>query len=165
MAVLTEEERREYEPRASPAAGRTRSRLGAFDATEEEFLAALALQQQLPLEGEASRAELDRQFAEQFEAILGEERFEEFRIKSDPAWHEVDALVTRLDLPPAVTRNVVSIQRELQQRVKARTKRRSSPPSSVRPRCGPWCRRREPSSVRLSVRRVWKLMRRLLGAG
>ena len=119
LALLTAEERREYERRSSPAADRTRSRLGAFEATEEEFLAALALQQTLPLEGEVSRAELDGQFAEQFAAILGEERFEEFRLKSDPAWREIDGLVTRLKLPPAVTRNVVSVQRELQQRVKA----------------------------------------------
>jgi hypothetical protein len=129
--LLSPDELLDYDLRNSRAANVVRGRLGRFEVTEEEFRALYAAQQSadeqnspagLPPPGPIRDrgAALDAQFR----SVLGDERYAEFKRANEsgrPNGNEelVGRLVTRLNLPPAATAAVLSVQTDIQQRVAA----------------------------------------------
>jgi hypothetical protein len=143
--LFTPEELLDYDLRNSRAANELRNRLNRFDATEDEFRTLYAaekafddqnpnpefgppppaLMQQLAVAREA--------LAVQFKSLLGDDRYAEFQKANAPNRQNgneefVGRLVARLNMPATATAAVVSVQEDIQQRVRAiQTDRTLSP--------------------------------------
>ncbi len=120
-ALLSPDERLAYEMRTSPSGSIVRSRYGDAIETEAEFQKIYALQKAFDdkfpresLTGRISpetlraRSEAERQLDADLRAAVGDDRYSALRRAADPDLRNVDALVTRLGLPPATTNQVVT---------------------------------------------------------
>jgi hypothetical protein len=127
--LLTPEEKAEYEFRHSTTANRVRSQLAAFNPTEAEYRALFALQRTIDVtygnlntlspDERRLRNTAQRELIGQIEAALGPARFADYQQATDAAYQSVNQLVTRLELPPATTAQVVALQKEMLQRMNA----------------------------------------------
>jgi hypothetical protein len=129
-AELSPEELFEYQLRTSNTAGQLRSKLSAFNPTEDEFRAIFKAQQDFdkqygsvdePLspdqqkEREAHQPEL----LAKIQDAVGPDRMADYRMQTDPNYQQVSRLVDRLELPAAATQQVVEVQSEISKRADA----------------------------------------------
>ncbi|HEX2855759.1 MAG TPA: hypothetical protein VHO24_21160 [Opitutaceae bacterium] len=125
-ALLSPEERFEHDLRSSPSSAELRGRLAAFDATEAEFRLLFKLQktvddqfgppQTLSVEQRNQRNQALAKLLPQVEAALGAARFAEFKETTDGNYLTTSNLVRRFELPPTATREIIAIQRDINQR-------------------------------------------------
>jgi hypothetical protein len=128
-ALLTKEELDNYELRTSRDANTLRSRLAAFDATEQEFRTLFALQRAYdanysPLlargnttpEAMRERRDAQVQLNEQIRSTLGDERFAAYQRSADASYQQTSRLVARLELPPVAADQLYAVQQDVQQR-------------------------------------------------
>lgn len=129
--LLTPDELFEMQLRSSPTAKAVRQQLAAFDPTEEEFRAIFKIQQgidtqfgsahvqDLTQDERRQRRDLINDTSDQVRAVLTPERFAEYQLKTDPAYRPTNDLVSQLSLSPAVTAQVMALQRETRARMQA----------------------------------------------
>jgi SHS2 domain-containing protein len=127
--TLSPEELEQYELHTSNTAATLRSWIGAFDATEGEFLATYRLMHEFdlrfPSSSTLSAAEVKErndaypQLNEQVKAALGPDRYAEFVRSRDDNYQRTSQLVTRLELPPDAVNQVYAVQQDLQQRARS----------------------------------------------
>jgi hypothetical protein len=127
--LLTPQELEEYDLRSSATASQLRSRLAAFKPTEEEFRAIYKLQKAMDDElggayaqtSEQSRlrTEKQRELEKQIAAILPPDRAAEYQLATDPMYNQVSRIAARFNLPTQAVREVVTVQKDVQQRVQA----------------------------------------------
>ena len=136
-ALLTPAEREAYELRTSTSAQVLRARYGDGIESEEDFRKLYALQKafddRYPLDALSgkvtpeqmrARGEAQRQLQEGIRAALGEDKYTALRRASDPDLRTVDALVSRLDLPPGTTARIATSRESFaaeSQRINANT--------------------------------------------
>lgn len=128
-ALLSPTELFEMDLRSSPTAGELRGRLAAFDPTEEEFRTLFKLQktvddqfgspQNLSVEQRNQRNQALSKLLPQVEAALGPARYAEFKETTDGNYLTANNLVRRFDLPPTTTREIIAIQKDINQRAEA----------------------------------------------
>ena len=119
-ALLTPEERTTYEMRTSMSGNIVRGRYGDAIESEAEFQKIYALQKAFDerysreaLSGRISpevlraRSEAERQLDGEIRAAVGDERYAALRRAADPDVRTIDALASRLSLPPATTDTVL----------------------------------------------------------
>ncbi len=120
----------EYELRGSNTAKLLRSRLPAFDATEDEFRMMFRIAQQyddiagptagMPgVEDSRRRRDAQRQMDELIKATLGPVRAAEYARASNFEYTRTSQLVARLELPPETTNRLWNVQQEYQKRAQA----------------------------------------------
>lgn len=125
--LLSAAEFEEFELRSSYSANSLRSRLHAFDATEDEFRMMFRIMRPFedqyapmyapsPPEVSRRRAENQRQVNEQIKAALGPVRGAEFERASNFEYGRTSQLVARLQLPPETTGRLWEVQQEFQKR-------------------------------------------------
>ncbi len=124
--LLTPAELFEMELRSGPSATELRGRLAAFDATEEEFRTLFKLQktvddqfgppQTLSVEQRTQRNQALAKLLPQVEAALGPARYAEFKETTDGNYLTANNLVRRFDLPATATREIITIQKDINQR-------------------------------------------------
>lgn len=126
--VLTPDELFEYDLRSSPTASSLRTQLAAFSPTEAEFRAIFKAQQafdaqygggsfeMMTAEQRRARAQDQAKLTEQIQPLLTPERFDEYKLKTDPQYIQANALVTRLQLPPTATMDIVTVQKDISKR-------------------------------------------------
>lgn len=126
-AALTPDEKQWYELWMSPSANAVRYSLYGMEATEQEFLAVYQLRRafddqwnpdeidwnndQMAGGYQQARAELEAQVRQQ----LGEERYLEYKRGSDPAYHHLNAAVSRYGLPRTKANEAYDIRLTVQQ--------------------------------------------------
>jgi hypothetical protein len=127
-ALLTPQELLEYDLRNSSTASQLRSQLAIFNPTEDEFRAIFKIQQAfddqygsvssiaMSMEQRRQRTEAQKQLLPQFQAVLAPDRFAAFQQATDPAYQTINRLVARLELPPETSTQVVTLQKDIQQR-------------------------------------------------
>jgi hypothetical protein len=136
--LLSPEELLEYDLRSSPSSTQLRNQLAAFGPTEEEFRALFKLQQAfdakygnpefLTAEQRRDRGLAQADLLKQAESVLPADRFAELKTKTDPAYISANAVVTRLQLPPTATAEIVAIQKDISKRADAVRSDRSLTP-------------------------------------
>ena len=129
--LFTPDELAEYELHHSSTANRLLQQLSAFDPTEDEFRALFALNRAVDTEygnpgvlnpeQRRARAAALKQLAPQIEAALGPERYADYQQAIDPNYQQVFQLVTGLELPRTAAKQVVAVQKDIQQRTNALT--------------------------------------------
>lgn len=120
-ALLSPDEQLAYEMRTSPTAGMVRGRYGEGIETEDDFRTIYALQKafddKYPLDAMNGRVTPDlmkqrndaqRQLQDDIHAALGDDKYAALRRATDSDLRNIDALVSRLDLPPATTNQVAA---------------------------------------------------------
>lgn len=127
--ALSPEELEQYELRTSGTARTIRSWIGAFDASEGEFLAIYRLMHEFdlrfPSSSNLSPAEAKKrndaypQLNEQIKAALGPDRYAEFDRSRDYNYQRTSQLVTRLELPAETANQVWALRNDIQQRADA----------------------------------------------
>ena len=127
--LLTPDELFEYDLRSSPTASSLRYQLSAFNATEDEYRAIFKVQQafdaQYPSpelmtpDQRRQRGEAQAQLTSQIKAVLPPDRFADYELKTDYSYIQANALVTRLELPPTATADVVAVQKDITTRANA----------------------------------------------
>ena len=126
-AALTPDEKQWYELWMSPSANAVRYSMYGMDATEQEFLAVYQMRRafdeqwhpdEIDWNNDAmvngyqqARAELDAHVRQH----LGEERYVQFKRGSDPAYHHLNAAVSRYGLPRAKANEAYDIRLTVQQ--------------------------------------------------
>jgi hypothetical protein len=128
-ALLTPQELEEYDLRNSSTASLLRSKLATFNPTEDEFRALFKIQQAfddqygstmtMTMEQRRQYADAQKQLLPQFQAVLAPDRFAAFQQAIDPAYQQINRLVARLELPPETSTQVVTLQKDIQQRAMA----------------------------------------------
>jgi hypothetical protein len=137
-ALLSPTELFEMDLRSSPSAVELRGRLAAFDATEQEFRALFKLQktvddqfgppQTLSVEQRNQRNQALAKLLPEVEATLGPARFAEFKETTDGNFLTANNLVRRFDLPATATREIIAIQKDINQRAESLRADKSLPP-------------------------------------
>ena len=128
--TLTPQELEDYQLRSSPTANQLRNQLAGFNASEAEFRALFkataAIDEKYgnagPFGGLRNPADYQSRQAEllaQAKTVLSPERFADYKLATDPQSQQVSRLVARLELPPATTQQVVSLQQDIQARARA----------------------------------------------
>jgi hypothetical protein len=127
--TLTPQEFEEFQLRSSNTANQLRGQLGSFNTTEAEFRAlykvAAAIDEKYGTAGPfGPRNPGDYQNRQadmlaQAKAVLTPERFADYKLATDPQSRQVSSLVARLELPPATTQQVVTLQQDIQNRARA----------------------------------------------
>lgn len=128
--TLTPQEFEDYQLRSSNTANQLRGQLGSFNTTEAEFRAlykvAAAIDEKYgtggPFGGLRNPADYQNRQADmlaQAKAVLTPERFADYKLATDPQSSQVSRLVARLELPPATTQQVVTLQQDIQNRARA----------------------------------------------
>jgi hypothetical protein len=133
--LLTPQEFEDYELRTSNTAINLRYQLGGLNPTEDEFRTLFRLQhafdEQYTLSpfGDtppeqlrdvmARRAEAQKQLTQQIQAVLGESRYADYLRSTDSSFQQTSRLVARLELPPESATQVYTVQKEMQERVRA----------------------------------------------
>lgn len=125
--TLTPQELEEFQFRTSPTANQLRGKLANFEVNEAEFRAIYKLQAAFDAQYSirdgvpspdkmATRVEAEKQLQAAILASLPPERGAEYKLTTDPQYQQVNRLVARLELPPATTQQVVSVQQDIQAR-------------------------------------------------
>ena len=137
--TLTPQEFEDFQLRSSNTANQLRGQLGSFNTTEAEFRAlykvAAAIDEKYGTAGPfGPRNPGDYQNRQadmlaQAKAILTPERFADYKLATDPQSRQVSSLVARLELPPATTQQVVTLQQDIQNRARAIMTNRELPPA------------------------------------
>ncbi len=137
--TLTPQEFEEFQLRSSNTANQLRGQLGSFNTTEAEFRAlyraAAAIDEKYGTAGPfGPRNPGDYQNRQadmlaQAKAVLTPERFADYKLATDPQSRQVSSLVARLELPPATTQQVVSLQQDFQNRQRALMTNRALTPA------------------------------------
>jgi hypothetical protein len=128
--TLTPQEFEEFQLRSSNTANQLRGQLGSFNTTEAEFRAlykaAAAIDEKYGTAGSFGGARNPGDYQNrqadmlaQAKAVLTPERFADYKLATDPQSRQVSSLVARLELPPATTQQVVSLQQDVQARARA----------------------------------------------
>ncbi len=134
--VLTPQELEDYQLRNSSTASILRSQLTTFDATEDEFRAlyraASAVEAQF---GPLGNVRTSEDMRKRQEAVLAQvqgsftpQRLAELKQATNPEYQQINRLVARLELPASTSEQVVSMQKDIQQRVSKLQSDRSLPP-------------------------------------
>jgi hypothetical protein len=119
--VLTPEEKQQYDLRMSDTAMAMRMQLGAFDATEQEFLKVFQLRKayddQFGAYGstglgrdDASRDAAQRQLNDQLKQALGDERYADYVRSQDYTYQGLAKLVEREGLPADTASKVYDVK-------------------------------------------------------
>ena len=127
--TLTPQEFEEFQLRSSNTANQLRGQLGSFNTTEAEFRAlykaAAAIDEKYgtggPFGGLRNPGDYQNRQADmlaQAKAVLTPERFADYKLATDPQSSQVSRLVARLELPPATTQQVVTLQQDIQNRAR-----------------------------------------------
>lgn len=128
--LLTPAERELHDFHASPTAQNLRERLRNFDTTEQEFRGLYRLQRAYddrfersaePVANEAEtrlRNDARQELQAQIKALLGPDRFAAYERAIDYSYQHTARLVARLELPPASTEQIWSVQKDIQARAK-----------------------------------------------
>lgn len=136
--TLTPQEFEEFQLRSSPTAQQLRSQLTTFNASEPEFRALFkataAIDEKYGFVNGVIRNPSDYQSRQaellaQAKAVLSPERFADYKLATDPQSQQVSRLVARLELPPATTQQVVSLQQDFQNRQRALMTNRALTPA------------------------------------
>lgn len=130
--LLSPEELFEYDLRTSPTAGQLRYQLSAFTPTDDEYRAIFRVQQAfdarfggslefMTVEQRQQRysAASQKELADLIQAVLPPDRFADYQLKTDGAYLQTNALITRLQLAPTVTAEVVAVQKDITKRAAA----------------------------------------------
>lgn len=124
--TLTPQEFEDFQLRSSNTANQLRGQLGSFNTTEAEFRAlykaAAAIDEKYRTAGTRNPGDYQNRQADmltQAKAVLTPERFAAYNLATDPQSRQVSSLVARLELPPATTQQVVSLQQDFQNRQRA----------------------------------------------
>jgi hypothetical protein len=137
--LLTPQELEEFDLRDSFTSRQLRTDLSAFSPTEAEFRALYRLRQpfdeQFNLnlgssqtrEQAIQRQEAQKLLNDQIKATLGPERYAEYERSTDYGYRQTSLLVSRLELPPATTNQLWSVQKDLQSRAQALMQDRALP--------------------------------------
>ncbi|MBI5423844.1 MAG: hypothetical protein HZA32_07135 [Opitutae bacterium] len=127
-AVLTPDELREYDLRASPSADATRSKLRFFDATEDEYRALATLQLEfdqtygvtnLSQDEQTRRRTAEPQLLEKIKAQLGPERFATYLVTTDGVFSETRAFTRSYGYDDAMARQLVATKQDFSRRADA----------------------------------------------
>ena len=126
-AALSPDERQWYELWMSPSANSVRYSMYGMDATEQEFLTVYQLRRafddqwnpdeidwnndQMVNGFQQARADLEAQVRQQ----LGEERYLQYKRGADPAYHHLNAAVSRYNLPRAKANEAYDVRMTVQQ--------------------------------------------------
>lgn len=127
-AVLSPEEREQYELWLSPTANTVRYAMYGMNATEQEFRSVYDLQRAFDdkwgdpeaittsdsatlLAWQKEREELDTQVRQQ----LGEQRYAEYKRGEDPEFHSLNSVVSRYKLPRETAAEAYEVKRTIQQ--------------------------------------------------
>ena len=130
MKTLSPQEYEDFQLRSSPTANRLREQLATLNVTEAEFRAIYKIEAEFdsqynfrngPPSPELMRGRSDaqKQVQAQILAALGPERAADYKQATDQNFQQVNRLVTRLELPPATTQQVVALQQDIQNRARA----------------------------------------------
>jgi len=114
--ILTPEELRDYELRASPVAHEVQGTLRHFNATEAEYIAlydAQAAVNEQTADANLSDTELRLLREAAAQAVLSPERFEEYKITTTETYSDVRNLVNSLKLPKETTAQIITLQNEI----------------------------------------------------
>lgn len=124
--LLTPDELLDFQMHYGPTSSRMRRELALFKPTEVEYRALFPIldtvEQQFPsnlgttADTVAARRAAEEKLQGQITAVLGAERYEQFKQSTDPANTQLNRLVARLDLPLAAAAGVAAIRTEVQQR-------------------------------------------------
>ena len=127
--LLTPDELFEYDLRSSSTASQLRNQLVAFNPSEDEFRALFKVQQSLDArfgspdlltaEQTRNRTAAQADLNKQIEGLLAPDRFAEYQLKTDPNYLTANAVVTRLQLPPSATADIVAVQKDITTRTRA----------------------------------------------
>jgi hypothetical protein len=129
MKLLSTDELFEYDLRSSPTAVQLRQTLAAFQPTDDEYRAIFRVQfpfdarygppdGMTPEQLQKRRAE-QPEVVNQVKTVLTPERFAEYQLKTDNAYLQANALVTRLQLPATATAEIVAVQKDISKRADA----------------------------------------------
>lgn len=124
--LLSPAELFEFDLRSSPSANELRGRLAAFDPTESEYRALFQLQQTvddqfppvstLSVEQRTQRTQALAKLQPQIETALGASRYAEYKETTDGNFLTASNLVRRFDLPASATREIIAVQKDINQR-------------------------------------------------
>jgi hypothetical protein len=126
--LLSPEELLEYDLRSSPTASNLRRQLAIFEPTQDEFRAIFKVQQAsdaqfgggsyelMTPEQRRQQGNVQKEVTAKLETVLSPERFAEYKEKTDSAYLQANALVTRLNLPATATAEIVAVQKDIMKR-------------------------------------------------
>ena len=128
--ALSPSELLEYQIRNSPTADSMRNSMQAFSPTEDEFRAIFKVQQafdqqyganndQLTSDQKAERQKHQGEVLDQLQSILSPERMAEYKEETDPKFLAVNQALSRFNLPPTATKQVMDIQSNITKRADA----------------------------------------------
>jgi hypothetical protein len=130
--LLSPQEFEDYELRSSQTANSMRYQLSAFEPSEQEFRTIFPLQRAFdeqyrmagvdgPMSQDAmrQRSEAQKQLIAQIAAALGPERGAEYERAADSSYQQIHNVVSRLDLPKEAAIEVWSVQKDMEQRMRA----------------------------------------------
>lgn len=125
VKLFTPEELEDYDLRNSHTAQGLRRQLAAFNPSEEEFRAIFDLTQAAQTQNGTSGGAVvigpgntnqPNQLQAAIAAALGPARAAEYQQAINPAYQQVNQLLTRLELPASIAPQIVSVQQDIQQR-------------------------------------------------
>jgi len=128
--ALTPQEYEDFLLRSSGTANEVRNRLGQFTPTETEFRAIYQLQAAFDAkyalrdgsptaEATAARFEAHQKLQSAILDSLSPDRAAAYKLANNSDYQQASRLVARLELPPATTQQVVSLQQDFQNRQRA----------------------------------------------
>ncbi|HTJ78726.1 MAG TPA: hypothetical protein VL357_06990 [Rariglobus sp.] len=124
-ALMTPEERRNYDLRMSQTAQNLRWQMTKFDASEEEYLRIFPLQKafddkyntndsygyvQRDQKFWQERQEAEKQLKEQIKGVIGDDRYTEYVRSQDGDYQQLQAATRRMDLPADTAARVYSLR-------------------------------------------------------
>lgn len=139
--VLSPDELFDYDLRASPLASAIRRQLAAFEPSEEEFRELFRLRQTAEAQSRvssagssedafASRRELEANLEPKIEAMLGDERYADYKQANDADYRRFHRITTRLELPRQAAADAQALKTSIQeQRTKIMRDRSISTPA------------------------------------
>lgn len=127
-ALLTPDQLREYDLRASPSADTVRNKLRYFEATEDEYRTITALQLELDQAygtGNLSQDEQVRRRAaesllpEKIKAALGPERYADYLVTTDGVYSQTRAFARSYNFDDSMARQLVAAKQDFSRRADA----------------------------------------------
>ncbi len=122
--LLSPQEFEDYQLRNSPTANSLRWQLAIFNATEDEFRAihkaSLTVEAQLGSANTVrSAADMRKRQEAMFAMVqssLPPQRLAELKLALDPEYQQINGLIVHLNLPASTSQQVMSLQKDIQQR-------------------------------------------------
>jgi hypothetical protein len=123
-SLLTPAELEEYQMRSSGTARNMRYSLASFEPSEDEFRQLFKLRKAFDdqfsnIEGNDKLAQEQRRLAQeatdsQIKSLLGEERYQEYKLAQSGDYQEIYRVTQRYDLPKEVAKNVYDMRRTVE---------------------------------------------------